>query len=620
MKFIYQQGGSIPAFGVYQSRPRQTATQKPEKTSSKSSDKDLGMKDVIELVGKMKGLPGDIAAVQDKVKMLVKNIERKLQSPEGIYGHTSSIASEYMELVSLASMLTQQDSYYQEAKKNAIAKGSMNEVVIDSTGRIKVFDKYAKKYTWTTIEDYEENSDMYRPVTNAELLDSRYNGLGGLAFDTETVTAVSDGVSLKSIQDKITSELEKLESNQFSTTGYVSKQQRDILKGVQSFKEAVKQTASGTLGEVFSEKITSKDQAQQIKHAFNYIYTNLTTKEKALLQFNSRNMEGGVMGLLSHLIASRQGLSYEYTPIDIDPTKKGSGSGKEDDNILEEFKLSPADLLQASYARNQNIIIQTPEGMKNAIRLTAVKLPLTGSDNNPVGASVTLDKLFESPHMGSIDEDNISMGGAFIRPEAAVNVAINGGNVYMGYLPVTYTDDGKIKPNLSLLADYQAAMNEIKKQGIDMKKDPDKVNAIFRDKKLPVFYGKDGVNVTKYHKFLMLNGVATNRAFSQNVQLEEWLTEIKDMNEKQNNLITIGKAYGKDIDFDHASDWDEVMPFFNSHDSMYRGTIFIPTNYNVFNSAVSSGTSITAQEAEDLSARQQAQDRGNVVTMVEDNL
>lgn len=606
MKFIYQQGGTVnPPFAVYQYN-RQAAAQRTAASGKPKSDKesdDLGMKDVVELLGKMKGLPGDIAVAQGRVNQLVKRIEAKLQAPD-VYGQTSSIASEYMELLNLVGTINQHNSYYEEAKKNAIAKNSLNEVAIDSMGRIKVYNKINKQYEWVTIQEYEEDTELYKPVTNAELLDSRFNGIAGLAFDTETVTAISDGVSLKSITDKINAQLQGLESNQLTTTGYVSSQNREVLKGIQTFKEAIKSSSGPN---IFAEKTISKDQASQISYAFSYIYANLTTKEKALLEFNSRNIEGGVMGLLSQLIASKQSVSYEYTPIDQDPTKKGGS--KEGNDVIDEFKLGPADLLEAGYARNQNIIIQTPESKKSALRLTAVKLPLVDSNNNSLGASTTLDKVLASPYTGILDKGNISMGGAFIHPEAAINVAINGGDIYAGYLPVTYTDDGRIKPNLALLENYQKALEEIKKQGIDMEKEPAKANKIFQDNKLPVMYNNKGeVNVTKYHKFVMLNGVALNRAFSENVALEEWLTEMNDTNEKLNNLVTIGKAHGEQIDFDHKSWADGWMPFWNSHDSMYRGTIFIPTEYNVFTSAVGRGESLSTEEAERLHAIQQNED------------
>lgn len=617
MKFKYQQGGFIPPFGIYQSRPRPTVQKKAEKTtSSKASDKDLGMKDVVELLGKIKGLPGDVKAVQSRVQQLVQNIERKLQSPEGYYGHSSSIASEYMELLNLAGTLTQHDSYYQEAKKNAIAKGSMNEVAIDSMGRIKVFDKYSKKYKWITIDEYNEDAESFRPVTNAELLDSRFNGTAGLAFDTETVTAVSDGVSLKSIQDKINNQLQGIESDQLSKTGYVSNQDKEVLKGIKTFKEVIK---SGSGPNVFAEKITSKDQANQISYAFSYVYSNLTTKEKALLEFNSRHIKGGVMGLISQLIASRQGVTYEYTPVDQDPTKKGSGSGKDDKDIINEFNMNPAELIEAGYGRRQNIVIQTPKGKDAALLVPAVSLPLMDSKKGPLGASTTLADVAEGAYNGYLDFTNMSMGGGMIEPEGASNVVVNGGVLYTAYLPVVKNSQN-IKPDLGLLERYKKATDEIKKLGIQ--KDYEKVNQYLKEKELPLMYDKEGkVIVTNYAKFAMMNGQAIDTAFTTNVALEEWLTEITDLNKIQNSLYVIGKKLGKDIDFDSKSWWDEVMPFWNESSHLYKGTIFIPVNNDdVFSRMVGAGQYPDAEEAKDLSARNQAQNRGKAVTIIEEEL
>jgi hypothetical protein len=135
-----------------------------------------------------------------------------------------------MELLRLASTVTQHNSHYEEAKKNATEKGSLNEVAIDATGRIKVYSRDTGTYEWIDLNEYDP--ELFRPVTNAELLNSRFNGFGGMAFDNETLTAVSDGVSLKSIQDKITAELDGLAANELSKTGYVTKQQREVLKGI----------------------------------------------------------------------------------------------------------------------------------------------------------------------------------------------------------------------------------------------------------------------------------------------------------------------------------------------------------------------------------------------------
>lgn len=595
MKLKFQSGGTfVPPYVVYQPTILPDSYGESSSKSSKKASSDSNeMEDALKLLDKIDGLPGDIIAAKSKITQLLNTIERNANSPYG----TTAINNAYMEIIGLVKSINSQKQYYNEAKKQAQEKGSWNDVMINSDGAIRVITEDGS-LDWVSLQEYQENRDYYRPVTNGQMLDWRFNGQLGLEFDTESVTAAADGVSMQSIQEKIKSVIQNIEANQLSSQGYVTKEQREVLKGVQTYKDITK-----TGSNIFKEKITNKDQANQIQHAFNYLYEGLTVKEKTLLHFNASNIEGGVMGLIGQLIGSKQGLQYEYEPAD--PLTKGRS--KDTSTTIKEFELGPAELLEAGFAQSQNIIIQTPKGKDAAIKVPTVKLPLMDSEKNPLGASVTLDKVFEGPHVAQLGD--ISMGGAFIRPEATKNVVVNGGNIYMGYLPVAYTNDGSIKPNLSLLEKYKEVMDIVKKQNLDPKRDIDKINKIFQEKELPLLYNKNGeINITKYHKFIMLNGVALNRAFSQDVQLEEWLTEVDDMNEKLNNLVTIGKSHGEQIDFDHKSWADSWMPFWNSHDSMYRGTIFIAAEDNAIANKVGQGDYPNVEEAEILSAKQQDKD------------
>ena len=98
MKLKLQQGGTfVPPFAVYQ--PFITPTEQTQtKSSSKESSKKVPnvtdlMKDVL---GDLKGLPGDRKAILSTLSSLFGNIERKLNNPE-MFGGTGSIASEYLQ-------------------------------------------------------------------------------------------------------------------------------------------------------------------------------------------------------------------------------------------------------------------------------------------------------------------------------------------------------------------------------------------------------------------------------------------------------------------------------------------------------------------------------------------
>jgi hypothetical protein len=63
------------------------------------------------------------------------------------------------------------------------------------------------------------------------------------------------------------------------------------------------------------------------------------------------------------------------------------------------------------------------------------------------------------------------------------------------------------------------------------------------------------------------------------------------------------------------------MPFWNESNHLYKGTIFIPVNNDdVFSRMVGAGQYPDTEEAEILSAVNQAHNRSKAVTIVEDEL
>ena len=79
-------------------------------------------------------------------------------------------------------------------------------------------------FEWVSPEEYyEEREDKeYSLVTNAELLDYRAKGLGGLAFNTQAIHTVANGMGMKQVTELISnaiSNLGKLSTNE-EVSGY----------------------------------------------------------------------------------------------------------------------------------------------------------------------------------------------------------------------------------------------------------------------------------------------------------------------------------------------------------------------------------------------------------------
>ena len=588
MKLKFASGGVFtPPYVVYQPHIIPDSYTESSSKSKKSSKDPDEMGDITKLIDKMDGLPGDMIAVKGRLNQLVNLIK----SSEGVPGRSTVITNAYNELMTLIKTVNSQKQYYNEAKKHAQEKGSMNEVMLNDNGELRVLTSDGT-LDWVSLEEYSENREEYRPITNGQILDLRYNGQLGLEFDTNSVTAAADGVSMYSIQNKIKEGLQNIEYNQVSRQGYVTKEQRDILKGIQTYKDVTK--SGETISNLFKEKIIDKEQASQIEYAFSYIYNGLTAKEKALLQFKALDMEGGVMGVMGQLIGSRQGTQYEYEPVDeiTNKGKKSDGKGG-----LTDENMSMMELLTAGYGNQDKIFIQTAKGKNMALEVDVFSLPLM-KGNSPLGANITLSDVMESTVTGGVDWKHATMGGADISSEAFDNIVVRGGSVYAGILPVDIQalQNQQIKPDFNILNKFKEIQKTQKYQEATSKEE---INEILKEAGLPIMFDKEGFVInTNYRSFAMFNATALGNAFNEDVSLEDWLSEIEDMNQIGNVLRIIAKKYGvEDIDFDSKSWWDKHMPFWNKYTPVYKGVVFAPVEDSSISSRIGAGQGITPEQA-----------------------
>lgn len=587
MKLKFASGGAFaPPYVVYQPQiipDSYTESSSKSKKSSKDSDE---MEDIAKLIDKMDGLPGDMIAVKGRLNQLVNLIK----SSEGMPGRTTVITNAYNELMTLVKTVNSHKQYYNEAKKHAQEKGSMNEVMLNDNGELRVLTSDGT-LDWISLEEYVENREDYKPITNSQALDLRYNGRLGLEFDTDSVTAASDGVSMYSIQNKIKEGLQNIEHDQVSRQGYVTKEQRDVLKGIQTYKDVTK--SGETISNLFKEKIIDKDQASQIEHAFSYIYNGLTTKEKALLQFKALDVEGGVMGVMGQLVGSRQGTQYEYEPVDeiTNKGKKADGKGG-----LTDENMSMMELLTAGYGNQDKIFIQTAKGKNMALDVDVFSLPLM-KGNSPLGANITLSDVMESTVTGGVDWKHATMGGADISSEAFDNILIRGGSVYTGILPVDIQalQNQQVKPDFNILNKFKELQKTQKYQEATSKEE---INKLLKEAGLPIMFDKEGFVInTNYRSFAMFNATAAARAFKEDVALEEWLSETSDANEINNYVRIVSKKYGEDMDLDTKSWSDSWMPILNGYEAVYKGVVFAPVEDSSISSRIGAGQDITPEQA-----------------------
>ena len=153
-----------------------------------------------------------------------------------------------------------------------------------------------------------------------------------------------------------------------------------------------------------------------------------------------------------------------------------------------------------------------------------------------------------------------------------------------------------IKPDFKALKRKQQADDYIKQNNID-EKDINKVNEVYKNFNLPMLYDQNGrLNAVSYARFAVFDGTAISSAFENSsdsdITFNDYLKELEGQDEQ--NALEEFKQSDPKMHYDSKSWWDSISPVFNGHDSIYKGTIFIPIKPHVLNAMA--GTNLTGEQ------------------------
>lgn len=600
----FQQGGaSLPPLVSYQPVTVSGTSKSPAAAQATSSTKssDLTDKDLLEMLEKLDGLPSDM-------QYLTKELQNFYIDQQ--YGvSTSNITSKYMGILSKIRTANFNKKQYDAAFNILKNNGGLNEIAVNEDG--KIFCMNAEKdFKLLTPEQLKQQNE-YQALTNSQLLEYRaYNT--ETAFNTSITSILQNGIGMETVTKLVQDVISKLGTTSKTEEGYTSTDSRKLLTSIKDFENAAKEASGNfnpTLSNLYKYKIVTKDQTEQIQQAFSYIYNTLPENAKALLKYKAQDVEGGMPALLGQLISSQHTKFHEFS-VDLDTpdtgsSKNGSKSG---------FELDPVSLLQRGFGQKETITIQTADSGSRGLQVPTVRMPIVTKEGKSIGANATLAEVSESGFAGYLNFENASMGGAMINTEGFRNIAVNGTALYTGYLPIDmyeYNTTGNIKPDIEMLGKYKEAQQKIAKEGIT---DKGQINDIYQEYGLPIMFGENGDVLNNFVKFGMINGTALDSAFSENAAFADWLLEVNDENTINNvlNILNKGRSKSDRIDFDSESWWDSNSPILNSHNSMFKGTIFIPINEDHFTATAGFGEYPTVSEADAIYAKQQTTERSQI--------
>lgn len=580
MIFKFQQGGATPPFVAYQpvivSDKRTTATQEEAlaaKATKESESGKLSSKDLYTMLKeKLKGLPNDVNIAMNQLQQL-----EQLTSMDFDGSFTQNIESKYLSTLQTMNQLSFSREQYDKALDNVKSNGGLNEAAIDQYGQVYMTN--GRDYKLMSPEEAKQSG--WKQMTNQDLLYLRAND-PSLSGKDEILNVVNNGIGISQVTKMIQDSIGNLGTNSNSETAYATTQQGQLIQGLNDFIKAAQETGQydASIEDLYKAQIINKTQASQAQQAIAYIYKTLPQNAKSLLKTRT---EGGTdkeaLNLISTLVLSKTSEDRSFT-VDLEggPTKKSmskdANAGSKDDT---ELKTSlPLQVMQdMGGADVAPVTIDKGDGVQMSVYGSFFSA-IHDKKGEPI-VNTSLQNMLAQSGLQDIVKNvrNITFGDQKLTPEQLSKITYNNTGVVRADLPVN--EDGTVK--LSVLDDFNAAMNEIKGLGNASK---EQVEAIKAKYNLDQYLKDDGTPDPKHTApFMLTEGYTTEK---NGIEDTAYVKHIKNPTDDQIQLIkdslTVGTGKDAKVPDIDTFDWYNPFDYFGT-ENIYKATVYIPISNNV---------------------------------------
>lgn len=571
----FQQGGSaLPPLVSYQP-VTVTGGATAGATSAKSSSSkgsDLTDKDLLELLGKLNGLPSD-------VELLTKELQNfYINDKYNPVASTSSIESRYLQIMKQMQKVNFNRKEYDNAYAKVSANGGINEYAIDNHGKIVCANADKTDFKLLSMEQVMSNSD-YMPLTNQELLQMRAYDKK-LSFNSDILGVVQNGIGIESVTKLVNQAVTMLGSTTKQEEGYVRTNSKQLLSGLQDYIKAAStsQSYNTSIDNLYKSNMLTKSQAEQAAMAIDYVWNTLPINAKTLLRTKT---QGGTVKeakqLVTELIMSKTSSTQDFN-IDLETSKgkstKGKGSGDSND-----VKADPVKAFILGKGFSQPIGINV--GNSYTHNVNGRYGILTDKSGNALGANSTLEDVTGSAYAGVLDMNQATFGGAKLNTNQGRRILLDSADIIGMDLPIDQKAKAKgtIRPDLHMLSRLEQAENDIRYGNIT---DPEQINAIYAKYDLPEKFknenGTYNLDVANYQRFARMSGVVEESALPEDIELDGTVQEIDDENFRASIESVI---QSKDKDYTMSNGWWGT--------ELYRGAIYVPVREDLIAASLGSG-------------------------------
>lgn len=580
MIFKFDQGGATPPYVAYQpvivSDKRTTATQEEAAAAKVASDSDKGKltsKDLYTMLKeKLKGLPSDVDAAMWKLQSVEESLNLDF-----FHDFTSNIENKYLNALQTMNQLSFSREQYDKALDNVKSNGGLNEAAIDQYGQVYMTN--GKDYKLMSPEEAKQSG--WKQMTNQDLLYLRAND-PSLSGKDEILNVVNNGIGISQVTKMIQDSIGNLGTNSNSETAYATTQQGQLIQGLNDFIKAAQETGQydASIEDLYKAQIINKTQAQQAQQAIAYIYKTLPQNAKSLLKTRT---EGGTdkeaLNLISTLVLSKTSEDKSFTAdLEGGPTKKSmskdANAGSKDDT---DMKTSlPLQIMQDMGESNvAPITIDKGDGIQMSVYGSFFSA-VTDKKGDTI-TNTSLQNMLAQSGLQDIVKNvrNITFGDQKLTPEQLSKITYNNTGVVRAELPVN--EDGTVK--LSVLDDFNAAMNEIKGLGNASREQVEAIKAKYH---LDQYLKDDGTPDPKHTApFILTEGYTTEK---NGIEDTAYVKHIKNPTDDQIQLIkdslTVGTGKDAKVPDIDTFDWYNPFDWFGT-ENIYKATIYIPISNNV---------------------------------------
>lgn len=580
MIFKFDQGGATPPYVAYQpvivSDKRTSAIPEEAVAAKVASDADKGKltsKDLYTMLKeKLKGLPSDV----DVAMWKLQSVEESLNL-DFFHDFTSNVENRYLNALQTMNQLSFSREQYDKALDNVKSNGGLNEAAIDQYGQVYMTN--GKDYKLMSPEKAKQSG--WKQMTNQDLLYLRAND-PSLSGKDEILNVVNNGIGISQVTKMIQDSIGNLGTNSNSETAYATTQQGQLIQGLNDFIKAAKETGQydASIEDLYKAQIINKTQAQQAQQAIAYIYKTLPQNAKSLLKTRT---EGGTdkeaLNLISTLVLSKTSEDRSFT-VDLEggPTKKSmskdANAGSKDDT---ELKTSlPLQVMQdMGGADIAPVTIDKGDGVQMSVYGSFFSA-INDKKGEPI-VNTSLQNMLAQSGLQDIVKNvrSITFGDQKLTPEQLSKITYNNTGIVRADLPVN--EDGTVK--LSVLDDFNAAMNEIKGLGNASREQVEAIRAKYH---LDQYLKDDGTPDPKHTApFMLTEGYTTEK---NGIEDTAYVKHIKNPTDDQIQLIkdslTVGTGKDAKVPDIDTFDWYNPFDYFGT-ENIYKATVYIPISNNV---------------------------------------